>query len=210
MSSAGLDRTPTTSSATETAPTGIPSIMAAPQGKPTSFFDLPPELRNTIYHLALPANQRIIISRKTCPKASTYGLLSIGGPIQDEANAIYFGSNTFYVLHAGTLREFLAFVGPERHHLIRRLELSTVRKFRSTREEMVVRVWWLVRDFFKFGGGGVLRPEPIFVAVQHPEDWVRVTEVPEFKIIEGQETWWIERRRAEASLRRIERHAAVF
>ena len=69
--------------------------------KPTSFLDLPGELRNTIYSLALPSDHVFLISKRdhiqNALKFTQSGLLAIEGKVGQEANSYYLSFTTFSI-----------------------------------------------------------------------------------------------------------------
>lgn len=173
---------------TETPATATQSSMSGPRKTPTSFLDFPAELRNDIYQLALPTNQRITIYPKgsypkrssSKPPWSSHGLLAIGGQIEHEASAIYFGGNVFHVSCTGASCQFINFAG-QHLKLVRHVELSFWVPIILSREVHVRRIQEGVSRYIEYGGTRPLSPDTIFVEGGGLRERVCLTEIPEFK-----------------------------
>lgn len=100
----------------------------------TSFFDLPAEIRNRIYDLALKEDEPIDLQDR--PYIEEPALLMTRLRIRSEALAVFYGVNTFTVHKVASrpgrfgtdvTKDFLRSLGPERAALIRLLRPSTLR-----------------------------------------------------------------------------------
>ena len=100
------------------------------KNKPTSFLDLPAELRNEIYRLAIPSGATITHDEtfSSHPIYSTdstrNGLVDIGGQIGAEAATFFYADNKFEFTSFPTTFAFLVTLGEGKRALIRDLRLT--------------------------------------------------------------------------------------
>lgn len=89
----------------------------------TSFLNLPTQLRNKIYLVALPANQVIHITKKQ-PRAPDFvNFTNVNHQVAGEPNGIYFGSNILRASSLRSARTFLKDLDRRCRQMIRSLQL---------------------------------------------------------------------------------------
>jgi len=88
----------------------------------TNALDLPPDLRDNIYHLALVPNDSTNIEPESeSPIISEPALLSICKQVMNEALPVYYNANTFYAPNAWSATRFAVDLSPKKLGMIRAL-----------------------------------------------------------------------------------------
>lgn len=105
--------------------TTVPNMHSA---KLKSFLDLPAEIRNQVYALAIPTCQSFNISSYTPQRRSPFlplvSLLQTCHQIYSEVTPIVYGSNTFTICSPSKLQAWLSSIGPRASHLLRKLVID--------------------------------------------------------------------------------------
>lgn len=171
--------------------------MQHPTKKAVSFFDLPNELRNEIYHLTLEQDNVIKIRWQHWPSGKhTFfepALLRTSPVIHEQASPIYYWSNTFRAFSLQSARDFLQ----QRS----RKELASLRNFQLddrflTGQGEVFNPYTLLRytNSMAAAGRGALNPDalcvPITLHCSGKIHWFKLCEIKAFVIIEAEQGHW--------------------
>lgn len=165
-----------------------PQSISEGKKPPTSFLDLPAELRNKIYHLILPTDQVFEVETNV-PKSPN--LVEVSGRVGDEASDIYYGSNAFMISNISEMRVFLDLVDHEKRHFIQRLEFPhwwLDRSISRGYEHYFSAMCYLNIHLRRLAG---VRPEAVFVArPMRAQPSVRLTEEQSIAVIERDPGGW--------------------
>lgn len=177
------------------------------EGK-TSFLDLPTEIRNVVYFLALSSDETLLLSecmtgRTLSTKEHFHGepaLLATSRQIREEAIPVFYGTNTFQSPYSSRTLAFLSQLGCARARTLRSLRaFSTLIVFsggnRDTWLDTILRATKrLLREI-----EGYLHKDALLVPFKeaHGIVWKRLSDIAEFEVFGQSYEWNIRRKLSE-------------
>lgn len=170
------------------------------EGRKISFLDLPAEIRNEIYLLALPVHTTIQLSESLPEKATSTkqyfheepALLAVSRQIREEASPVFYGINTFQTPYSSRTIAFLDQLGMERARMLRNLRAfsSHVVLFGTNRETWLDTVLRATKRLLK-ECGACLHRDALLVPFKEGDGltWKRLSEIEKFEIVGEKYDW---------------------
>lgn len=137
--------------------------------------NLPAELRNEIYSLALVQDTRIMVST-SLPYLKEPALLAVNRQMRSETLPVWYSENVFQINGSSPSVKFLRSLGSERLQLLKTLRISTGEQLRMDYAEERIRQ--LIRAF---GSDGLAKETIRFTVTQWPSVWLTLADIKRIK-----------------------------